>query len=217
VVMALVALGVEVAAEWPVFGAIAVALAAYYVPDWSEAADRFLSHSLARDLLGFELIALIVLLVIWTLQRLVRPGAIRHRVRRQWRVALAHVRRARWWVLFVGALLTVVSLGARALILAALVWGHQDAPSFTVMFFGSLALLHAPLVVPLPSGGGGIEVAFLSGFAGDFGSAQVTMLLLWRFYTTILLTVLGFYLLVRTHGVAAAKELFTVGWFRRRR
>lgn len=216
VVMALVALGVEVAAEWPVFGTIAVALAAYYVPDWSEAADRFLSHSLARDLLGFELIALVVLLVIWTLQRLVRPGAIRHRVRRQWRVALAHVRRARWWVLFVGALLTVVSLGARALILAALVWGHRDAPSFAVMFFGSLALLHAPLVVPLPSGGGGIEVAFLSGFAGDFGSAQVTMLLLWRFYTTILLTVLGFYLLVRTHGVAAAKELFTVGWFRRR-
>ncbi|HLQ67984.1 MAG TPA: lysylphosphatidylglycerol synthase transmembrane domain-containing protein [Gemmatimonadales bacterium] len=217
VVMALVALGVEVAAEWPVFGAIAVALAAYYVPDWSQAADRFLSHSLARDLLGIELIALVVLLVIWTLQRLVRPGAIRHRVRRQWRVALAHVRRARWWVLFVGAVLTVISLGARALILAALAWGSRDAPPFAVMFFGSLALLHAPLVVPLPSGGGGIEVAFLSGFAGDFGSSQLTMLLLWRFYTTILLTVLGFYLLVRTHGVAAAKELFTVGWFRRRR
>jgi len=217
VVMALVALGVEVAAEWPVFGVIAVALAAYYVPDWSQAADRFLSHSLARDLLGFELIALVVLLLIWILQRLVRPGAIRHRVRRQWRVALAHVRRAPWWVLFGGALLTVVSLGARALILAALVWGRHDAPPFTVMFFGSLALLHAPLVVPLPSGGGGIEVAFLSGFAGDFGSAQVMMLLLWRFYTTILLTVLGFYLLVRTHGVAAAKELVTVGWFRRRR
>jgi uncharacterized membrane protein YbhN (UPF0104 family) len=217
VVQALVALGVEVAAEWPVFGIVAVALAAYYVPDWSAAADRFLTHSLARDLLGIELIALVVLLVIWTLQRLVRPGAIRHRVRRQWRVALAHVRRAPWWVLLVGALLTVISLAARALILPALVWGHADAPTFGVMFFASLALLHAPLVVPLPSGGGGIEVAFLSGFAGDFGPGhQVMMLLLWRFYTTILLTVLGMYLLVRTHGAAAAKDLFTVGWFRRR-
>lgn len=217
VVTALVALGVEVAAEWPVFGVVAVALVAYYVPDWSQALDRFLTHSLARDLLGIELIVLVVLLVIWMLQRLVRPGAIRHRVRRQWRVALAHVRRAPWWVLFAGALLTVVSLAARALVLPALVWGHPDAPPFLVMFFGSLALLHAPLVVPLPSGGGGIEVAFLSGFAGDFGSGhQVTMLLLWRFYTTILLTVLGVYLLVRTHGAAAAKELFTVGWFRRR-
>ena len=217
VVPSLVALGVEVAAEWPVFGIMAVALAGYYVPDWSQAADRFLSHSLARDLLGFELIALVVLIVIWTLQRLVRPGAIRHRVRRQWRVALAHVRRARWWVLFAGALLTAVSLAARALILPALAFGHPDAPPFNVMFFGSLALIHAPLVVPLPSGGGGIEVAFLSGFAGDFGPGhQIAMLLLWRFYTTILLTVLGIYLLVRTHGAKAAKELFTVGWFRRR-
>lgn len=217
VVLALVALGVEVAAEWPVFGVVALALAAYYVPDWSEAADRFLTHSLARDLLAIELIALVVLIVIWTLQRLVRPGAIRHRVRRQWRVALAHVRRAPWWVLFVGALLTVISLAARALILPALVWGHPDAPPFGVMLFGSLALLHAPLIVPLPSGGGGIEVAFLSGFAGDFGPGhQVLMLLMWRFYTTVLLTVLGMYLLVRTHGAAAAKELFTVGWFRRR-
>jgi uncharacterized membrane protein YbhN (UPF0104 family) len=218
VVLALVALGVEVAAEWPVFGIVALALAAYYVPDWSAAIDRFLTHSLARDLLGIELIALVALVVIWAIQRLVRPGAIRHRVRRQWRVALAHVRRAPWWVLFGGALLTVISLAARAMILPALAWGHPDAPPLAMMLFGSLALIHAPLLVPLPSGGGGIEVAFLSGFAGDFGPGrQLTMLLLWRFYTTVLLTVLGVYLLIRTHGAAAAKELFTVGWFRRGR
>ncbi|MEX2156356.1 MAG: lysylphosphatidylglycerol synthase transmembrane domain-containing protein [Gemmatimonadales bacterium] len=216
-VTALVGLGVEVAAEWPVFGLVAVALVGYYVPDWSQAADQWLGRNLARDLLTIELVALAVLLIIWVLQRFVRPGAIRHRVRRQWRVALAHVRRAPWWVLIAGALLTVISLAARALILPALVWGLPDAPPFGVMFFGALALLHAPLVVPLPSGGGGIELAFLSGFAGDFGPGhQVTMLLLWRFYTTILLTILGIYLLVRTHGTAAAKELLTVGWFRRR-
>jgi len=218
VVTSLVALGVEVAAEWPVFGVVAIALAAYYVPDWSEAVGRFLTHNLARDLLAIELVALLVLIIVWALQRLVRAGAVRHRVRRQWRVALAHVRRAPWWVLFAGALFTAISLAARALILPALVWGHPDAPPFAVMFFGSLALLHAPLVVPLPSGGGGIEVAFLSGFAGDFGPGhQVTTLLLWRFYTTMLLTALGVYLLVRTHGVTAAKEVFTVGWFRRKR
>src|SRR5467141_5369554 len=142
VVTALVAVGVEVAAEWPVFGVVAVALVAYYVPDWSQAADRFLTHSLARDLLGIELIALVALLVIWTLQRLVRPGAIRHRVRRQWRVALAHVRRAPWWALFVGELLTFVSLAARALILPALAYGLPGAPPFGEMFFGALALLH---------------------------------------------------------------------------
>ncbi|HXM38202.1 MAG TPA: YbhN family protein [Gemmatimonadales bacterium] len=216
-VTALVALGVEVAAEWPVFGIVAVALVGYYIPDWSHAAQRWLGRNLARDLLTIELVALVVLVIIWALQRLVRPGAIRHRVRRQWRVALVHVRRAPWWVLFAGALLTVISLAARALILPALAWGHPDAPPFSEMLFGSLALIHAPLVVPLPSGGGGIELAFLSGFAGDFGPGQLTMLLLWRFYTTILLTIVGIYLLVRTHGAAAAKDLLTVGWFRRRR
>jgi len=216
-VTALVALGVEVAAEWPVFGLIVVALGVHYIPDWGERASRWLGHSLARDLLMIELVALVVLLVIYGLQRLVRGGAIRHRVRRQWRVAIAHVRRAPWWVLGVGALLTFVSLMARALVLPALAFGLPGAPPFGEMFFGALALLQAGLVVPLPSGGGGIEFAFLSGFAGDFPAGHgVGMLLLWRFYTTVILTVLGVYLLVRTHGAQAAKELFTVGWFRRR-
>lgn len=216
-VTALVGLGVEVAAEWPVFGLVAIAIGIYYIPDWGEAASRWLGRNLARDLLTLELVVLAVLVAIYGLQRLVRAGRIRHRVRRQWRVALTHVRRAPWWVLGVGALLTVVSLAARALVLPALVLGQGEAPPLDVMFFGALALLHAALVVPLPSGGGGIELAFLSGFAGDFGPGhQVIMLLMWRFYTAILLTALGVYLLVRTHGAAAAKELFTVGWFRRR-
>ena len=216
-VTALVALGVEVAAEWPVFGLIVLALGIRYLPDWGERASRWLGHSLARDLLTIELVALVVLLVIYGLQRLVRAGAIRHRVRRQWRVAIAHVRRAPWWVVGAGALLTFVSLVARALILPALAFGMSGAPPFGEMFFGALALLQAGLLVPLPSGGGGIEVAFLSGFAGEFPPGQsVILLLLWRFYTAILLTILGVYLLVRTHGVEAAKELFTVGWFKRR-
>jgi len=83
------------------------------------------------------------------------------------------------------------------------------------MFFGALTLIHAPLFLPLPSGGGGVEVAFLSGFVGDFGERQVTMLLLWRFYTTVLLTVLGGYALIRSVGYRAATELLKIGWFRR--
>jgi len=128
-------------------------------------------------------------------------------------VALAHVRRAPWWALGAGALLTAVSVAARALILPALAWGQVDPPGFAVMFFGALVLIHAPLVVPLPSGGGGIEVAFLSGFAGDFGPGhQILMLLVWRFYTAVLLTALGVYALVRSVGYRAATQLFKIGW-----
>jgi len=113
------------------------------------------------------------------------------------------------------ALLTVVSLAARALILPALMWGHRGAPPLAETFFGALALLHAPLIVPLPAGGGGVDVAFLAGFAGDFGTRQVTTLLLWRFYTAVLLTLVGVYAMVRSLGYHAATELFKVGWFRR--
>jgi len=214
-VTGLVAIGVEVAAEWPVFMLVGAALLVYYVPDWQTEARHWLHRHRAGELVAIEFVALLVLLVIYLLQRLVRAGTIPHRVRRQWRVAWAHVRRAPWWLLLAGALLTVVSVAARALILPALAYGTRDAPGVATMFFGALTLLHAPLFVPLPSGGGGVEVAFLSGFAGDFGSHQVTMLLLWRFYTAILLTVLGGYMLIRNVGYRAATQLLKVGWVRR--
>jgi len=216
-VKSLVAIGVEVAAEWPVFVLLGVLLVAYYVPDWQIAARHWLRRHRAEQLVAVELVALILLLVIYMLQRMARAGMIRHRVRRQWRVALAHVRRAPVWALGLGIILTAISIAARSLILPALAMDLRPHPPFAPMFFGSLALLHAPLVVPLPSGGGGIEVAFLSGFAGDFGGRQVSMLVLWRFYTTILLAVLGGIALIRSVGYRAAGELFKIGWARRRK
>ena len=214
-VTAIVAIGVEVAAEWPVFLLAGAALFAHYVPDWRDAARSWLQRHRAGDLVTIEIVALVVLITVYLLQRLARAGFIRHRVRRQWRVALAHVRRAPRWALGAGALLTAVSIVARTLILPALAWGMKDAPPFADMFYGALALLHAPLVVPLPSGGGGIEVVFLNGFAGDFGDRQVAMLLLWRFYTAGLLTALGVYALVRSLGYRAAVQLFKIGWGKR--
>src|SRR5438094_636030 len=112
-VTGLVAIGVEVACEWPVFLVAFAALFVYYVPDWRDAAGVWLRRHRAGELVTIEIIALVVLLGVYLLQRLVRSGMIRHRVRRQWRVALAHVQRAPRWVLGAGALLTVVSVGTR--------------------------------------------------------------------------------------------------------
>jgi uncharacterized membrane protein YbhN (UPF0104 family) len=216
-VTALVSLGVEVAAEWPVFLILVGVLVVHYVPNWRLAAQLWLRRHLATDLVMLELAALAALLVVYLIQRLAKPGAIRHRVRRQWRVAIAHVRRAPLWVQLVNAVLTAVSLVSRALILPALAWGLPNAPPFGEMVFGAMALLASPLLVPLPSGGGGIEVAFLSGFAGEFGDHAVRMLVWWRFYSVILLTVTGVYLMVHSLGVRAARQLVTIGWARRRR
>lgn len=216
-VTALVAVGVEVAAEWPVFLILVGVLVVHYVPDWRLAAQHWLHRHVATDLVMIELVALAALLIIYLIQRLAKPGAIRHRVRRQWRVALAHVRRAPLWAQVVNAVLTAVSLVARALILPALAWGMPDAPPFGQMVFGALALLASPLLVPLPSGGGGIEVVFLSGFAGDFGEHAVRTLVWWRFYSVILLTAAGVYLMIHSLGLRAAKQLVTIGWARRKR
>lgn len=215
-VTSIVAIGVEVAAEWPVFVLAGGALVGYYVPDWRNAARAWLAHHRAEELVTIEVTVLLVLVTIYLLQRLVQSGFVRHRVRRQWRVAWAHVRRAPWWALGAGALLTVVSIASRAVILPALAWSLPHRPPFHEMFFGALALLHAPLLVPLPSGGGGLEVAFLNGFAGDFGSHQVSMLLLWRFYTAVLLTVIGVFALVRSVGYHAAVQIFKIGWGKRK-
>ena len=215
VVTALVGLGVEVAAEWPVFLVMAAGLALYYIPDWESLAARWLRHHLAADLVAIELAVLLVLLAIYLIRKVVRGGTIRHRVKRQWRVAWAHVRRAPWWVMAGNAALTAVSLAARAAILPALAFGMPDAPDFSQMFFGALALLAAPLVVPLPSGGGGIEAAFYGGFAGDFGDRQVGMLVLFRVYSIVILAVVGGYVMIRNLGIKAAKELFSIGYGKR--
>jgi len=41
------------------------------------------------------------------------------------------------------------------------------------------------------------------------------MLLLWRFYTAVLLTIAGVYALVRSVGYHAAVQMFKIGWGKR--
>src|SRR5438876_9745652 len=93
-VTGIVAIGVEVAAEWPVFLLAGAALFGYYVPDWRDAARTWLHRHRAGELLPVEIITLVVLVTAYLLQRLARAGFIRHRARRRWRVAGARVRRA---------------------------------------------------------------------------------------------------------------------------
>src|SRR2546429_791149 len=84
-VTALVAIGVEVACEWPVFVIAAAALVAYYAPDWQGAASAWLQHHRAGELVTIEITVLLVLVTAYLLQRLARSGFVSHRVRRQWR------------------------------------------------------------------------------------------------------------------------------------
>src|SRR5258706_9318853 len=60
-VTALVAVGVEVAAEWPVFLLMALTLALHYLPDWKDPAQLGLPHPIPAGLGLIEVVALAVL------------------------------------------------------------------------------------------------------------------------------------------------------------
>ncbi len=51
-VTGLVAIGVEVAGEWPVFLGLGAALFVHYVPDWQDAGGHWLRRHRAGDFLG---------------------------------------------------------------------------------------------------------------------------------------------------------------------
>src|SRR5204863_7932144 len=86
-VTALVAIAVEVAAEWPVFVIAAAALVAYYVPDWRDAARIWLHRHRAGDVVTVEILASPVLLIICLLLLRFRAWLVLHPVRRPWRVS----------------------------------------------------------------------------------------------------------------------------------
>src|SRR5262249_56294735 len=127
-VTALVAVGVEVRGEWPVLLVMLIALGIHYVPDWKHAAEVWLKRHIAADLIVIEIATLAVLLIIYLTQRLVKAGAIRHRVRRQWRVAWAHVRRAPLWGQAGDAPPTAGGLAARAALLPPPPLGSPHPP-----------------------------------------------------------------------------------------
>lgn len=212
-VPALVSIGVEVAGEWPAVGLLVAATLWYFGGNWiGGIAAWFGAHPVTGTVLVLGLLAAGALSA-WIARRRGRVFGLSHRVVRQWRVAFAHVGRSPWWVVVVSAALTLVSVGARAAILPALLFGVSGRPPLADMFFGAVAMLHAPLLLPIPAGAGGVELAFLAGIAGAIDPGRrVEFLLIWRFYTVGLVTLLGAYLLVRTAGWRAAFELLKASY-----
>ena len=64
-------------------------------------------------------------------------------------------------------------------------------PPMGPLAFASYALIFAQLLLPTPSGAGVVELGFLGGAVGNLGAGYKTLLVLWRFYTTVLLIALG--------------------------
>jgi uncharacterized membrane protein YbhN (UPF0104 family) len=86
--------------------------------------------------------------------------------------------------------LSVASLLARIAVLPVLALSLPDAPSTGALALASFVLLYAQVAMPIPAGGGLVELAFLSGGVG-IAHGAVAMLAGWRIHLTIIPAIAG--------------------------
>jgi uncharacterized membrane protein YbhN (UPF0104 family) len=193
---ALAGLAVESMIDWMLLGLATVVLSLALAGTAAEGARRLvvLATSPNARMLVALVLGLIVLcaVVAWRYHRRA-PTAASMTLALAWRRARA----LGWRPVALAAGLTTLSMAARTAILPVLVAGLPGiAPGAVVL--GSFALLFGQLALPTPAGAGGVELAFIGGFAGMVGSGDLAALLLaWRIYTLILGAALGAVLFAR--------------------
>jgi uncharacterized membrane protein YbhN (UPF0104 family) len=126
------------------------------------------------------------------------------------RDSLRQMRRMPWWAILAIVPLTVIHIAARVGILPVLVATLDSPPPLGIVALGSFALLYGQSFVPTPSGAGAVELGFLNGAVGDLGPDASTLLVLWRFYTTVIAIILGAVFGVPLYGTALHRFLSTL-------
>ena len=187
--VAVVAVGVELLAVTAVIALTAVVLGFTVASEWWAAAGPELVRSSARS--WPWLVAVIaVSIAVWIAVRRRRPELL-DAMGAELTAARAHLRDLPARVHLTSVPLSLLNIGARVAILPLLAELLDHPPSLAATVVGSFALLYAQAVIPTPGGVGAVELGFLGGAAGDLGSAEATLLLAWRLYTTAFGTALG--------------------------
>jgi len=199
------AISYEVVAAWPVIIGFGAALLWAFAPEWLATTGPAFVSTMASMWPWFVAVAAATVVAAF----LARRAAVRwaHRIRRPGRRLWSLWRRMPPGPLLASIPLTLVNLATRTAILPVLALTLADPPSIGPVALGAFALLYSQLVLPTPAGIGGVELGFLAGAAGSFGTGEGMLLLLWRFYTVGLGVVLGGYFLVRLYGWPAARRL----------
>jgi uncharacterized membrane protein YbhN (UPF0104 family) len=193
-----VAITYEVLAAWPVILLCLGALLAGFAPAWWQGAGPGLIASIRAAWPWATAVALLTLAA-WFWARRSATSASRH-LRRPVKRMLVHWRRMPWALLLATAPLTLTNLASRVAILPVLAMTLPHPPPIGWLMVGSFALLYSQLLLPTPSGAGAVELGFLGGAAGNFGSREGGLLVAWRFYTTGLGLLLGIALAVHRFG-----------------
>lgn len=201
---AVVVVGVELLATTPVIAAVAIVLGITLAPDWWAEAGPALTRSIFGRWRWWVAMGVVTALA-WWLARRVAPRAAR-RLRAELREARAHAREIPAWVYALSVPLTLLNIATRVAVLPMLAYALVSPPSLAGSVVGSFTLLYAQALLPTPAGAGAVELTFLGGGAGDLGTDESRVLLLWRFYTTGIGVIFGLLLtFLRYRNVVAPR------------
>lgn len=201
----IVAISYEVIASWPVIILSGGTLLWLYAPEWmATTGPLFLAE--VRQMWPWLILVVVASGLAALLARRMSGPWTRH-IRRPARRLRHYWRRMPPGPLLLSAPLALVNLVARTAILPVLALSLPEHPALGPMVLGSFALLYSQLILPTPGGAGGVEFGFLAGAAGQFGSSEGTVLLLWRFYTLGLGVLVGGYFLVTLYGWPTIRRL----------
>ena len=207
---AFVAISLEVLAAWPVIIVAAGWLIWRYAPAWWLVAGPRLGAA-AASAWPWVLAVAVASVLAWRAARRVASPATRQ-LRRPVKRAMVYWRRMPRWPLVASVPMSFVNLATRVAILPVLALSLPSPPAMGPLALGSFALLYSQLVLPTPSGAGAVELGFLGGAAGDLGSGEGWLLLVWRFYTNGVGVLLGLMLAAQIYGWPALRRLAGRRW-----
>ena len=193
-----VSIGVELLVMTPVMLVGSAVLFGVLAPEWWGSVGPAIAVEMKQS---WRWVALITALVIvaWALTHRLAPAASAA-LRREVAAARLYARGMPRWPLVACVPLTLVSAAARIAILPMLALTLPYDLPIAAVVVGSFVLLFSQLVLPTPAGAGVVELGFLGGAAGEMGADETTLLLVWRFYTTIVGVALGFVLAGHRYG-----------------
>lgn len=177
-------ISVEAIVEWLTVIGIGGVLVFRWGGEWWRTQQRVLLPRLGHILPWVALIIGIGVLI-WFAVRKFLPRISVH-VGGTLRDSLRLARRTPAWAIALTIPLTALHVLARVAILPVVFATLADPPAHGTVFVGSFALLYGQNFLPTPSGAGAVELGFLDGAAGYVGPEAGALLVMWRFYTTLL-------------------------------
>jgi uncharacterized protein (TIRG00374 family) len=114
------------------------------------------------------------------------------RALRQLRGSIDAVRKARWSIMALSLLFSIIHVLMRLSVLPIIVYSLGVRVPIGPLVLWPLAILYGGAAAPAPGGGGVIEIAFRAALGGDIPPQVMgTALLWWRFYTFYVLLIAG--------------------------